>query len=179
MSKEKPLALCYVGAVQQGAPPMALVGRVESEDDLKIVLKCPMSSDVAYFSLMGKRLKPLLDAREIQEAKRDQSMRALPQVSPSDLIMMGSNSCADYLESEMVLYKGANMVYSTILKEGSSYTTAYEIMVAKIKEKSAISDFFNESIFDFEYAEYLEKLMDPAESEKVIIAPTVNTEPQR
>jgi len=166
--KEEQLVLCYVGSSQQGTPPMAIVGIVAEEDSEKITIKGPVSSDIAYFSLVGNRLKPLMDTREIHAAKEDKSMRALPQLAPSDFVMLGCTDCISYIEATMVLYKN-QIVYSTPLSVGSSFQKAYMVLMEQIEENTALASFFNESVFDFDGETFLRKLMDPSTVKDVLV----------
>jgi len=166
--KVNQLVLCYVSAAQPSAPPMALVGRLVKDENEKIVIKAPVSADIAYFSLIGKRLKPLMDSKEIQDAKQDQSMRALPQLAPSDFVMMGCTSCEDYTNATMTLYR-SQLVYVTPLADKSSFDVAYTILMDHIKQDTALSAFFNESVFEFDAGSFLNKLMDPDTVKDVLV----------
>lgn len=176
--KEDQLILCYVGSTQQSTPPMTLLGRFVSEENGRLVIKAPVSGDIAYFSLVGKRLKPLMDARELQRSKEDKSMRALPQLAPSDFVMMGCNNCTDYMESTMTIYS-SQLVYITPIVEGSSFDIAYNILMDQIKQDTALSEFFNESVFEFDSAGYLTKLMDPDTVKEVLVPVAVQGDTSR
>jgi len=170
------LVLCYVGASQQSTPPMAVVGRVKEETEDRIVIEGPMSSDVAYFTLVGKRLRPLVDRREMERAREEKSMRALPQLSPSDFVMMGVNNAADYMKSTMTFYH-SQLVYTAELSEDSPFGIAYGLMEeALTSEDSALTSFFIESLFEFDVKHYLSGLMNPDKIQDILVPPVVNAQ---
>jgi hypothetical protein len=170
------LILCYVGASQQSTPPMALVGELVDDTGDSITIKGPMSSDVAYFSLVGKRLKPVMDRAEMEKAREDRSMRGLPQLSPSDFIMMGVTEPEAYLETTMTLYH-SQLSYTAPLAEDSAFAVAYNLMVEGLSDKeSPLYGFFVESVFDFDTKGYLSKLMNPDELKDIIVPAVVGAD---
>lgn len=168
------LVLCFVGSTQQQAPPMVIVGR-RVDDEGVVVIKGPMSADVTYFSLIGNRLKPLGDKLELDRAKEDKSLRALPQLSPSDFVLMGTSSYAEYMAATMEIEK-FNIVYITALEEDSSFGIAYRLMEEAMCSDTALSKFFDESLFDFDVESYLKRLMDPDQIKDVLVPNVIGSE---
>jgi len=172
------LVLCFVGNTQQTVPPMVIVGRKSVDDDNNIIITGPMSADVTYFSLVGNRLKPLADKMELDRSKEDKSLRALPQLSPSDFVLMGTSSYSEYMEATMIFEK-SNIVYMTPLAEDSSFGIAYRLMAEAMSESTALSKFFDESLFDFDVESYLKRLMDPDQIKDVLVPNVIGSEHQQ
>jgi hypothetical protein len=105
-------------------------------------------------------------------------MRALPQLAPSDFVMMGISSAEDYLQATMTLYH-SQIVYSTELNEGSPFGIAYHLMEEALTDaESPLSAFFTESLFDFDMHHFLSGLMDPEKIQDIIVPPVVNANEQ-
>jgi len=111
---------------------------------------------------------------EMDKSRSDKSMRALPQLSPSDFIMMGLSSCTEYVDSLMTIYK-ENISYTINIQENSAFYKAYDVVIEALIHATPMSDFFNESLFDFDVSYYIKGLLDPDKLQDIMVPVPTNS----
>lgn len=158
--KKDDLILSYVKPAQVNTPSIVIVGILDIETDDRLVVKCPFSTDLSYFSLIGKRLKNLTNAEEVSNARQDKSIRALPQLTPSDYLMMSIDSYTNYINATIEIYK-QQIIYSIVLHPNSPFGRAFGIAKEQLVETAPTAQYYNESLFQFDSDHYLRQMADP------------------
>jgi len=160
--------LCYLASSSVNMPPTILVGKIKEEDNESVVLSAPLSADIAYFSLVGKRLKPLVDSPSINKAREDKSLRAIPQMAPSDFCMTSCKSVQDYADSKMSINRRF-MQYAIPLDPDGLMARAYELTLSKLAEGQQLHKYFHETIFELDSISYLDKMTEPDKIDEVFV----------
>lgn len=143
-----------------------------------MALWAPLTSDIAYYALKGKRIQPLLGPEQVDKARNDESLRTFPQLSTLDWVYSGLVNPEDYPLHSSISVPVVS-AYIVPVDRSSVFGLAYFAMMAELgNTESGVCKHVRETAFSLDVTHYMSNMLDPEKSKDVLIPPDVPARPE-